>query len=187
MALCLSVDVCFVKRDVLFFPARMSRKLSLPTELKPDLGKPWSRVIQTICMEMQFISLTSTGLHRIPLVQSYLVIGLRIGKPCGCSLKFAWDKRSTDLTSNPFFFHPVLNGSIWIKSRALPPTHWPQWGFYWSVVLSSNRRTPCHCKALCKFRSFLFLFCALHVFSLHISDWSPFGRRNASKKKKKET
>lgn len=30
----------FVKRDVLFFPAKMSRKLSLPTELKPDLGKP---------------------------------------------------------------------------------------------------------------------------------------------------
>uniref|UniRef100_A0A3P8Q9Z4 Syntaxin-binding protein 5-like n=1 Tax=Astatotilapia calliptera TaxID=8154 RepID=A0A3P8Q9Z4_ASTCA len=27
----------FVKRDVLFFPAKMSRKLSLPTELKPDL------------------------------------------------------------------------------------------------------------------------------------------------------
>ncbi|CAL8314686.1 unnamed protein product [Lota lota] len=27
----------FVKRDVLFLPAKMSRKLSLPTELKPDL------------------------------------------------------------------------------------------------------------------------------------------------------
>uniref|UniRef100_A0A8C6SMN0 Syntaxin-binding protein 5-like n=1 Tax=Neogobius melanostomus TaxID=47308 RepID=A0A8C6SMN0_9GOBI len=29
----------FVKRDVLFFPAKMSRKLSLPTELKPDLDR----------------------------------------------------------------------------------------------------------------------------------------------------
>lgn len=57
---------------------------------------------------MQFISLTSTGPHHIPLVQSYLVIGLKIGKPCGCSLKFAWDKRSTDLTSNPFFFTQSL-------------------------------------------------------------------------------
>lgn len=112
MALCVSVDVCFVKRDVLFFPAKMSRKLSLPTELKPDLGKPWSRVIQTICMEMQFISLTSTGLHHIPLVQSYLVISLQIGKLCRFSLTFAWDNSSTDLTSNPF----------------LPPS-WAQWKY----------------------------------------------------------
>lgn len=73
-----------------------------------------------------------------------------------------------------------------MKSAALPPTHWPRWGFYWSAVLSSTQRTPCHCKAWCKFCCFLFLFCALHVFSFYFSDWSLFWRLgDASKKQNK--
>ncbi len=52
----------FVKRGVLFFPAKMSRKLSLPTELKPDLGKPWLCVHATQRLNVESIStLSETG------------------------------------------------------------------------------------------------------------------------------
>jgi len=49
----------FVKRGVLFFPAKMSRKLSLPTELKPDLGKPWLCVHATQLLNVESISTLS--------------------------------------------------------------------------------------------------------------------------------
>lgn len=52
----------FVKRGVLFFPAKMSRKLSLPTELKPDLGKPRLCVHATQLLNVESIStLSETG------------------------------------------------------------------------------------------------------------------------------
>lgn len=52
----------FVKRGVLFFPAKMSRKLSLPTELKPDLGKPWLCVHAIQLLNVESIStLSETG------------------------------------------------------------------------------------------------------------------------------
>lgn len=152
----------------------MSRKLSLPTELKPDLGKPWLRVSKQFVWKCN-ISF-SPQLDSTTLVQFHLVISLKIGKLCSVPLSLHETKVALIWPQSKFV---ELNQSVGFKFRweifccALTPTVWPLVGVVSEVSGAKlNDAHSSHRKAFCNFCSFLFLFCVLHVFPFSVSDWS---------------